>query len=231
MYSVLRTAISDIGTIHETVLDHGRQRSSPVFYGGLHIQAKVAALMVPARYVHASQRKRNILLYTWKISSLAPSIVDVWRLVLSLLTSWLVSLGRHGGWHINRSGHSYATKWQFRRTSLLTITVDGCFNLRISLCIVHEYILVWVCRQDTHLILASARCALVSHCAHFVLGLARCFVTGIFVVDADDESWEGRETGADNANGDFGVTRKEHSVRMFSQRVDWEERTLAYWFS
>lgn len=38
------------------------------------------------------------------------------------------------------------------------------------------------------------------------------------MVDANDKSREGRETGADNTNGDFGVTRKEFSVRMFNQR-------------
>jgi hypothetical protein len=71
MYSISRTAISDIGTIHETFLGHGRQQRSPVFYGSLHIQGKLAALidarpfaMVPARYVHSSQRKRDMLLYT-----------------------------------------------------------------------------------------------------------------------------------------------------------------------
>lgn len=67
---VLKYLISDIGTIHETILDHGGQRRSPVFYGSLHIQARLAPVidskpfaMVKARYIH-SPRKRNILLYT-----------------------------------------------------------------------------------------------------------------------------------------------------------------------
>ena len=38
------------------------------------------------------------------------------------------------------------------------------------------------------------------------------------MVHADDESRKGRETGADNADGDFCVTRKNVSVRMYSQK-------------
>ena len=106
--------------------------------------------------------------------------------------------------------------------------MDDCLELRICLCIVHEYLLVRACRYSTHLILASIHCTPVSYRAQFVVGLERYFVAGIFVVDSNYESRERRETGTDNADGDFRITEKNFAVRMHRQKDRLRKRTLAY---
>lgn len=87
--------------------------------------------------------------------------------------------------------------------------MDSRFNAWITLCVVHEDILVGLDVAHAHLHLAALGFGLLLglHRAQFVVG--GYFVGGAVVVeDADEEGGEGGETGADYADGDFGVSVK-----------------------
>lgn len=74
----------------------------------------------------------------------------------------------------------------------------------------HEDLLIGPGIQVTHLVFAAAqspvRAALLRHFAEFVCGGMRCFVAGVFVEDSAEQSGEGRQAGADDADGDFGIS-------------------------
>lgn len=60
-------------------------------------------------------------------------------------------------------------------------------NLGIPLCVVHKYVFIRVCQPNAHVVFAPVQCALVSQCAHLIVGLICGLVAGIIVIDADDE--------------------------------------------
>jgi hypothetical protein len=81
---------------------------------------------------------------------------------------------------------------------------------------VHENFLIGRGIQVTHLVFAAAespvRPALLRYFAEFMRGGMRCFVAGVFVEDPAEQSREGWETGADDANGDFGVSARRNRL-------------------
>jgi hypothetical protein len=79
----------------------------------------------------------------------------------------------------------------------------------------HEDLLIGPGIQVTHLVFAAAeppvRAALLRHFAEFVCGGMCYFVAGVFVEDAAEQSGEGGEAGADDTDGDFGVSARGNS--------------------
>jgi hypothetical protein len=78
---------------------------------------------------------------------------------------------------------------------------------------VHEDLLIGRGIQVAHLMFAAAespiRAALLRHPAEFVGGGISCFVVaGVFVEDSTEQSGEGGEAGADDSDGDFGVSAR-----------------------
>lgn len=173
-----------------------------------------------------SRDVKKPILYTWQERTLTQHGDPILK-PRALPTS----LSRlHGSRHIDRRCNSNST---VKRCILcvrlsFSVAMNGRFDPGIALCIVHEHILVRLHVPHTHLHLAALCLGLlVLHGAHLVVGCG--LVARVLVVDADEESGEGRETGANNTHCDFGVSSREDcsQYNCCDGRACREERTQA----